>query len=221
MKAMIFDADGTLLDSMGLWRQIDRAFLKSHHYPYSERISEQVETMSLQQSAGYFQRLLRDREMLSEQQIIAELNGLCAGAYETEIQAMPFVPDFLEAAYQAGYRMCVATASQKEQISRALSRLGLLDYFSFVMDADEAGAAKTDPKIFLACADRLGSRPEETWVFEDAPHAAQTAASAGFLVIGVHAPGGKKQEELLKKCCFHFVPSFEMLIDQGKNLKLY
>ena len=50
MKAMIFDADGTLLDSMGLWRRIDREFLEAHHYPYSTEISEQVETMSLQQS---------------------------------------------------------------------------------------------------------------------------------------------------------------------------
>ena len=46
MKAMIFDADGTLLDSMGLWRRIDREFLEAHHYPYSTEISEQVETMS-------------------------------------------------------------------------------------------------------------------------------------------------------------------------------
>ena len=52
MKAMIFDADGTLLDSMGLWRRIDQAFLNAHHYPYSTAISEQVEVMSLQQSAA-------------------------------------------------------------------------------------------------------------------------------------------------------------------------
>lgn len=58
MKAMIFDADGTLLDSMGLWRRIDQAFLNAHHYPYSTAISEQVEVMSLQQSAAYFQQLL-------------------------------------------------------------------------------------------------------------------------------------------------------------------
>ena len=62
MKAMIFDADGTLLDSMGLWRRIDREFLEAHQYPYSTEISEQVETMSLQQSAVYFQQLLADRE---------------------------------------------------------------------------------------------------------------------------------------------------------------
>lgn len=69
MKAMIFDADGTLLDSMGLWRRIDQAFLNAHHYPYSTAISEQVEVMSLQQSAAYFQQLLAGRETLSIQQI--------------------------------------------------------------------------------------------------------------------------------------------------------
>ncbi|MDD3193841.1 MAG: HAD family phosphatase [Oscillospiraceae bacterium] len=220
MKAMIFDADGTLLDSMGLWRQIDRDFLAAHHYPYSVAISEQVETMSLQQSAEYFRQLLSGQETLSIQQITAELDALCAGAYENEIQAMPFVPEFLAAAHREGYQMCVATASKKVQIAQALGRLGLLDYFQFVVDADEVGAAKTDPAIFLACAARLGSLPKETWVFEDAPHAAKTAASAGFPVIGVHAPGGAKQADLLRGCCQKFVLSFSMLLTPEKSVNL-
>ena len=220
MKAMIFDADGTLLDSMGLWRRIDQAFLNAHHYPYSTAISEQVEVMSLQQSAAYFQQLLAGRETLSIQQITQELDALWAGAYETQMQAMPFVPDFLAAAHREGYRMCVATASKKESIQKALHRLGLLHYFSFIMDADEAGAAKTNPAIFLDCARRLGSKPAETWVFEDAPHAAQTAANAGFLVVGVHAPGGAKHEALLRGCCRYFAASFAALIDREKRILL-
>lgn len=220
MKAMIFDADGTLLDSMGLWRRIDREFLEAHHYPYSTEISEQVETMSLQQSAVYFQQLLADREAISVRQITQELDALCAGAYETQIQAMPFVSDFLEAARRQEYRMCVATASKKAQIQKALHRLGLLHYFQFVMDADEAGAAKTDPAIFLACASRLGSIPSETWVFEDAPHAAQTAADAGFLVVGVHAPGGEKQKAQLHRCCRVFADSFAELLNSEKDVDL-
>lgn len=219
-KAMIFDADGTLLDSMGLWRQIDQDFLLAHRYPYSPQISRQVETMSLRQSAAYFQRLLAGREELSVPQIMAELEDMCAGAYENQVQAMPFVPEFLEAALRAGYRMCVATASQKGQIEKALGRLGLLSYFSFIMDADEAGASKTDPAIFLACARRLGSEPGETWVFEDAPHAAQTAADAGFLVVGVHTPESGTQKEQMLRCCKRCVFSFSQLLDREKNIIL-
>ena len=88
------------------------------------------------------------------------------------------------------------------------------------MDADEAGAAKTNPAIFLDCARRLGSKPAETWVFEDAPHAAQTAANAGFLVVGVHAPGGEKHEALLRGCCRYFAASFAELIDREKRILL-
>lgn len=219
-KAMIFDADGTLLDSMGLWRQIDQDFLLAHCYPYLPQISRQVETMSLRQSAAYFQRLLAGREELSVPQIMAELEGMCAGAYENQVQAMPFVPEFLEAARRAGYRMCVATASQKGQIEKALGRLGLLSYFSFIMDADEAGASKTDPAIFLACAARLGSVPADTWVFEDAPHAAKTAADAGFLVVGVHTPESDGQRERMLGCCRRWVSSFSQLLDPEKNIIL-
>lgn len=220
MKAMIFDADGTLLDSMELWRQIDRAFLQAHDYPYSESISEQVETMSLAQSAEYFRQLLAGRETLSTAQIQEELDSLCADAYEQKICAMPFVPQFLEAARQDGYAMCVATASQKVQIISALRRLDLLSYFQFVMDAQEAGAAKTDPAIFLACASRLGSAPEETWVFEDAPHAAQTAALAGFRVIGLSPADGSSREAAMRRWCKKVVPSFKYLLKIGKQVNL-
>lgn len=220
MKAMIFDADGTLLDSMGLWRQIDRAFLAAHRYPYSVQISQQVETMSLRQSAAYFQQLLAGQETLSVPRIMAELEDLCAGAYEHEVQAMPFVPEFLQAARLAGYRMCVATASQKGQIEKALDRLNLLSYFAFVMDADEAGASKTDPAIFLSCAARLGNQPKDTWVFEDAPHAAKTATDAGFLVIGVHGPEDEGQKKQLTSCCTRVISSFFQLLDEEKRIIL-
>lgn len=81
------------------------------------------------------------------------------GAYETQIQAMPFVSDFLEAARRQEYRMCVATASKKAQIQKALHRLGLLHYFQFVMDADEAGAAKNGSSDFSWPVQSFGKHP--------------------------------------------------------------
>lgn len=220
MKGIIFDADGTLLDSMGLWRQIDREFLARHNHPYSEQISETVETMSLIQSARYFSELLSDRESLTAEEIAAELNDMCAGYYEHKVGAMPFVPEMLQAAKEAGLVMCIATASVKSQIAAALRRLNLLDYFQFIIDPDDVGAAKTDPAIFLACAQRLGLTPSEMWVVEDAPHAAKTAASAGFRVIGVHQSGTENQQRQMEEICERYIPFFDCLLDADKKWNL-
>ena len=221
MKGIIFDADGTLLNSMGLWRQVDRDFLARHDYPYSETISETVETMSLTQSAEFFADLLAEQERLTPEQIVEELNGMCAGYYEREVQEMPYVPEMLQAAKRAGFSLCVATASVKSQIAAALDRLGLLSYFDFIMDADDVGSAKTDPTIFFAFAERLNLSPDQIWVVEDAPHAAKTAASAGFRVIGVHHSGTENQQKQMAEVCERYVPSFDCLLDKDKNWNLY
>lgn len=97
MKAMIFDADGTLLDSMGLWRRIDQAFLNAHHYPYSTAISEQVEVMSLQQSAAYFQQLLGRRDDPQHSTDYPGAGCTVCWRLRNSDSAMPFVPAFLAA----------------------------------------------------------------------------------------------------------------------------
>lgn len=159
MKAMIFDADGTLLDSMGLGRRIDREFLEAHHYPYSTEISEQVETMSLQQSAVYFQQLLADREAISVRQITLELDALCAGAYETQIQAMPFVSDFLEAARRQEYRMCVATASKKAANSKSATPVGAAALFPVCNGCRRGGCGKNGSSDFSGLCQSFGKHP--------------------------------------------------------------
>ena len=128
-------------------------------------------------------------------------------------EAMPFVSDFLEAARRQEYRMCVATASKKAQIQKALHRLGLLHYFQFVMDADEAGAAKTDPAIFLACASRLGEASRQRLgCLKTHRMQLKAAADAGFLVVGVHAPGGEnKKRSCTDAVVFLLIPLRELL----------
>lgn len=220
MKGMIFDADGTLLDSMGLWEQIDRDFLKAHGLTYSRQISEQVKTMSLTQSSEYFRDLLYPRETVTAKDIAKEIDAMCGQAYALHISAKPFALDFLQAAKAEGYQMCVATASKEEPIRMALERLGLLPYFTFVLGADQVDSGKTDPAIFLECARRFGSGPEEIWVFEDALHAAKTASLAGFRVIGLYDESIGRNKKEMKGYCRRYVDSFAQLLDQEKCVKL-
>ncbi len=212
MKAMIFDADGTLLDSLGLWREIDRKFLSSHGLLYSEAVSRAVQNMSLDESSAFFCALLRDKEDLTPASVRRELNILCETAYERDIKPMPYVREFLSCAKNDGFMLCVATETNKVLIEKALRRLGLAGYFEFFMDTEEAGFSKNSPEIFFKCASLLAAPPEECYVFEDSPRAAESAASAGFKVVFI-----ENDLSLPQKKFYLSINSFSQLISAGSG----
>ena len=94
----------------------------------------------------------------------------------------------------------MATASQVHQARQALERLGVWSFFSFALSATQYGS-KTRPDLYLEAARQLGAAPERTLVFEDALHAAQTAAQAGFPVVGVYDAFSSEDEQALRTVC--------------------
>ena len=78
-----------------------------------------------------------------------------------------------------------ATSSDRRVVEGALKRLKIMDCFARIFTCTEIGAGKDQPDIYLAAAAFMGTRPEETWVFEDALYALETAKKAGFRTVGV------------------------------------
>ena len=94
-----------------------------------------------------------------------------------------------------GVRLCVATASDRSVAEAALARTGVLGLFDFLMTCDEAGSGKQQPLIFERAIERLGSSKMDTVVFEDAAHAVQTAAQAGFRVAAIYDVSAAAEQE--------------------------
>ena len=84
--------------------------------------------------------------------------------------------------------MCVASATPVHLIRACLTRLGVAEYFSFLISCDEAGAGKDRPGVYLLASEKLEAAPQETAVYEDALYAARTARDAGFYTVAVSEP---------------------------------
>ena len=104
--------------------------------------------------------------------------------------------------------MNIATATDRYLIEAALDRCGVLNNFSKIFTCTEVGSGKEQPTIYEAAREELGTAKEETWVFEDAFHAAETASKAGFPVLGIMDPSEKNQEGL-QKVSRVYLQSFE------------
>lgn len=180
IKAAIFDLDGTILDSMGAWTQLDINFLLAHGKAARPDVHEAVKALTLRQSAQYFQ--LEYGVEATEDEIIDEIKDMIRRAYAEEIELMPGALEALELFENRKIPMAVATATDMEMAVSALVRLGIYPLFKKVFTCDMVGKSKTEPDVFLAAAEFLNVSPSECLVFEDSYFAADTAFKAGFKV---------------------------------------
>ncbi len=184
-RGLIFDLDGTLLDSMPVWESLGQNYLRSKGIAVDEQLLKQaLAPFTLLEAARYF--IDQYGLALDEHYIVSEIDQILASQYLYTIPLKPGVKTFLEK--HRHLPMCVATASQRCLVEQALKRLEIDRYFSFTLTCSEAGRSKQDPQLFLQAVRQLGLQPDEVIVFEDAPHAIRTAKEAGLWVVGVKDP---------------------------------
>jgi HAD superfamily hydrolase (TIGR01509 family) len=144
---------------------------------------------------------------------IDEINGYTTDIYtKCDIPAKYYVREYLEALKKAGTRMCVCSATEENRIEAVLNRLGLWDYFEFVITVADVGCGKSKPKIFIEAAKRFGTEDYTgITVYEDLFAAMQSAKSQGFCVVGIYDEVGQRQIEAAKEVCDIFSDGFETL----------
>ena len=203
IQGAVFDVDGTLLDSMYVWKDVGDRYLQSKGVVPQPDMEERVRTMSMPQVADYCRREYGLTE--SPQQIMDEINGLVLQSYREEVQPKKGVPALLDALKARGIKLAVAPASNRCLIETALERNGLLPRFGVFLTCTEVGEGKDSPAIFRKAAELLGSLPEETVIFEDSLYAMKTAKAAGFRVAAVADDSAAHEEQEIRKTADWFV----------------
>jgi HAD superfamily hydrolase (TIGR01509 family) len=208
---VIFDMDGTLIDSMHYWRNIGREYLERKGVTGDhEELLERVQRMTMLESATCF----RDTFDLpgTPMQIVAEMEEMIAMHYLTDIPLKPGAAEYLRKLREDDIWLCIATATPEPLARACLERLGVADCFAFILSCDDVNASKERPDIFLECAWRLGAEPEDIAVFEDAYYAARTAKMVGFYVIGVYDDDGARHWKDMERICDETIRSWDELL---------
>jgi HAD superfamily hydrolase (TIGR01509 family) len=196
-KGAIFDVDGTLLDSMPIWDDASERFLTGLGVKAEPGLSDIMFRMSLDEGAAYLKSAYGLD--LSEQEIKDGILGVIRDFYFYQAQLKPGAGEFLAQMKAREIPMYIATSSNREHIRAAFERLGVYNYFDGLITCEEAGAGKSDPRIFLLAADRMGLEPADIFVFEDVIHAIRTANSAGFVTAGVFDPASSDDNAAIRQ----------------------
>ncbi len=182
-KAVIFDLDGTLVDSMWMWHAIDVEYLGRYGYRCPPMLQREIEGMSFSETAAYFKETFRIPESLEE--IKAAWIDMSIEKYRKEVPLKKGALHFLEYLKERGIRMGIATSNGRDMVDAVLESLKIAPYFQVITTACEVAAGKPAPDIYLKVADRLQVAPRECMVFEDVTAGIKAGRAAGMTVCAV------------------------------------
>lgn len=211
IQGLLFDLDGTLVDSNWVWKNIGRDFLIAQRKTPEEGLVGKFEEMSFTQSAEY---MIREYSLsMTVAEVIAAVTQMAEDTYFHQVELKPGTSELLRQCKAAGYPMAVGTALDEDLARNLMERLGILVFFQGVYTCETLGLPKTDPAFYRRAAELLGCLPEGTVVFEDAPHALKTAKEAGCRTIGVADPWGAPRRAEAEEYSDRFFQSLEELLD--------
>lgn len=184
-KAAIFDLDGTLLDSMGVWDQVDIDFLNKRGIEVPPDYMTKVSAMQFRQIAEY--TIARFGLTDTPEELMQEWDDMASVAYSTTVEAKPGALDYLRDLKDSGVKLGVATSLPPRLREPALRHVGMFDLFNDIVSVDDANdVGKDQPDVYLLAAKRLGAAPADCTVFEDLLVGMKSAKSVGMKVWAMH-----------------------------------
>ncbi|MCD7918825.1 MAG: HAD family phosphatase [Clostridiales bacterium] len=203
---LLFDLDGTLIDSNEVWREVDVRFLARRGLPWSREYHEGVVHASLSAGARFTREFCHLED--SEESIIAEWLSMVQQSYGEEIPLKPGVREFLSLCAHRGEQMAVYTSCARPLCEAVLCHHGIDRRFEAVLYASELGVEKRAPEGFRMAAARLGAAPADCIFFDDSPLSCAGALEAGMVTVGVYDPMFASSEAEMRRCCHGYLRSF-------------
>lgn len=211
IEAVIFDLDGTLVDSMWMWKAIDIEYLERFHIPVPETLQNTIEGFSFSETAQYFKEQFAIPDSIEK--IKEDWNSMAKEKYEKEVPLKPGALDFLNKCQKENIVMGIATSNSRELVDAVVHALHLESYFSCVMTACEVAKGKPAPDIYLAVADRLSVSPSKCLVFEDIVPGIMAGKNAGMRVCAVEDAYSAYQREAKKQAADYYIEDYVALCE--------
>ncbi len=213
LECAIFDLDGTLVDSMKLWRRMFYDYLEAKNIEPEADIDEKTYPMTIIQAADYLN--VTYKLGLTREQVIDGCNDLMAANYKQVVPLKPFVREFLDILYEHKIPMFIATATDRRLVEVCLESLNIGKYFSGIVTSTEAGCAKAESaKIFDMAREKSGAKKEKSVIFEDSYHAIRQAKKEGYSIAALYDAGAEGTLDNIKETADWYSETFEWYVNQ-------
>ena len=210
MKGAIFDVDGTLLDSMNMWFDLVVDFFRMHGKELTREEAEEYGDVTLEESVPVIiERLGLDT---TTEKLITELKMMAVKQYEEVLPLKAGAAEYMKSLHDNGVKIAIATSGYEELCKRAFTRLGVWQYIDACAFSAEVGVNKSNPDVYLLAAERIGTSPADTVVFEDILKGIQGAKKGGFRTCAVYDKSNEAETERLKQSADRYITSWLELL---------
>ena len=208
--AVIFDLDGSLVDSMWLWHAIDIEYLGKFGIAAPADLQTRIGGRSFSETAVFFKETFRIPDSLEE--IKADWNKMAWDKYTYEVPLKEGAREFLELCTEKGMKLGIATSNSRELVENVIAVHKLHAHFDVIMTGCDVEKGKPAPDIYLAAAAALDVAPKRCLVFEDILHGIMAGQAAGMKVCAVYDKHSATQDEEKKKLADYYIYDFKELI---------
>lgn len=206
----IFDLDGTITDTNGIWQNVDLEFLARRGLTHTQEYQRVVERSIFPLAAQFTKEYYHLPE--SPQDIMSEWDAMAGLHYRELARLKPGAEDYLRQCRAEGRPMALFTACRPAMCRAVLDRFQLTDLFGHIVFAEEIGLEKRDPQCFVALGRLLGVPLGDCVLFDDSPDNCATAQKAGMTAVGVYDGYYAGRQEELKAACSRYILSFQELV---------
>lgn len=213
IDAVIFDMDGTLLDSMWIWPDIDDVFLEKYNLTKPEGFHEGMEGKSYPETAQYFLDLFPSLTQTREE-IMDEWNEMAHDRYISQVKLKSGAEEFILSMIEEGKKIGIATSNSRFLVNDTLIALKIEHLFGSVRTSCEAGAGKPAPDVYLLVASDLDVKPERCLVFEDVPMGILAGVNAGMKTCAIYDDFSKPQDKKKRELADFYIYDFNDIMNE-------
>ncbi|OFO59859.1 haloacid dehalogenase [Peptoniphilus sp. HMSC075B08] len=189
MKAIIFDLDGTLVDSMKYWRSVSRDFMKTKGIDIEDEIQHKMTTMNLDASLKYLKDYYKLEESFEE--LMRDFSRTVEDFYRNKVETKEGCLEILKYFKDKGIKVVIGTSTAAHFANIVIEKYGIDKFIDGLYTADSVGHLKAEEKFYTSIVEELGERPEDVFLVDDSYLALRTGKKAGLEVIGIYDENSK------------------------------
>lgn len=189
MKAIIFDLDGTLVDSMKYWRSVSRDFMKNKGIDIEDEVQHKMTTMNLDASLRYLKDYYKLEESFEE--LMRDFSRTVEDFYRNKVETKEGCLEILKYFKDQGMKVVIGTSTAAHFANIVIEKYGIDKFIDGLYTADSVGYLKAEEKFYTSIAEELGESPEDILLVDDSYLALRTGKKAGLEVIGIYDENSK------------------------------
>lgn len=231
-KAVIFDMDGTLIDSVGIWNAVDMEILTRYGRNGADKLTEKEvqqqrdELLRIHKGhpspyTAYYEDLKKKYDFtISAEGAIKARYDLAQQMLAERIDYKPGAEELLKALKSRGFVLAIASTTKKDNMDvyrnknkNIMSKAPIDETFSLVYTREDVSQMKPDPEIYLKAMDTLGFEPAECLIFEDSLIGAEAAKASGAEVAVIYDKYSDDEREEINALADYIVSDYSEALE--------